>query len=518
MDIAERKKAMEMFKELLKEKNVSSNATWDQALRLVQADPRYNSQLRSLNEKKQAFNAYKVQRQREEKEEERRRLKQGKEELEKFLLSCEHMNSMIKYARAEKMFAHLQVWLNVPERDRRDLFNDAVVMLEKKEKEDAKNLRKRNIKVLKDILESMTRVTHKTRWSEAQKMLFKNQYFTQDMELQNMDKEDALIVFEDHIRTMEKDYIEDVEKKRRWVKRQERKNRDAYLCLLDELHDTGKLNSMSLWSTLFVTLSADERFNAMLSQQGSTPLDLFKLYVDDLKARYHDEKKIIKEILKEKKFEVEVSTTLEQLIELLSADKRMFGVDHWNVKLTFNSLMEKAEQRERDRLRDEAKKGKKVADAFKSMLRKYDVTDTTRFEDVRDKIAHEEVYTSIGDEKECERIFNDFLAQLQETCLHHVKKKKEKKRKSSRRSRSHSASPSAAAEENEDESRMSETDEGEIKPTKSSRRDDYADELRSEKRGEKNGGHEHQHDEQIKSSSSSKKHKKSKKRKRQKSV
>ena len=31
---------------------------------------------------------------------------------------------------------------------------------------------------------------------------------------------------------------------------------------------------------------------------GSTPLDLFKFYVEDLKARFHDEKKIIKDLLK----------------------------------------------------------------------------------------------------------------------------------------------------------------------------------------------------------------------------
>lgn len=31
---------------------------------------------------------------------------------------------------------------------------------------------------------------------------------------------------------------------------------------------------------------------------GSTPLDLFKFYVEDLKARFHDEKKVVKEILK----------------------------------------------------------------------------------------------------------------------------------------------------------------------------------------------------------------------------
>lgn len=45
----------------------------------------------------------------------------------------------------------------------------------------------------------------------------------------------------------------------------------------------------------------------MLGQPGSTPLDLFKFYVADLKSRFHDEKKIIKEILKEKAFEVQVN-------------------------------------------------------------------------------------------------------------------------------------------------------------------------------------------------------------------
>lgn len=36
-------------------------------------------------------------------------------------------------------------------------------------------------------------------------------------------------------------------------------------------------------------------------------MDLFKFYVEDLKSRFHDERKIIKEILKEKGFDVEVS-------------------------------------------------------------------------------------------------------------------------------------------------------------------------------------------------------------------
>lgn len=55
------------------------------------------------------------------------------------------------------------------------------------------------------------------------------------------------------------------------------------------------------------------RFTAMLGQPGSTPLDLFKFYVADLKSRFHDEKKIIKEILKEKLFEVQVMWFLKSV-------------------------------------------------------------------------------------------------------------------------------------------------------------------------------------------------------------
>jgi len=40
---------------------------------------------------------------------------------------------------------------------------------------------------------------------------------------------------------------------------------------------------------------------------GSTALDLFKFYVADLKSRFHEEEKIIKEILKENSFIIDVS-------------------------------------------------------------------------------------------------------------------------------------------------------------------------------------------------------------------
>ncbi len=138
-------------------------------------------------------------------------------------------------------------------------------------------------------------------------MLLDNPAFADDDELLAMDKEDALVVFEDHIRELEREEEQEKDKEKKQLKRQQRKNRDCFIECLDELHEAGKLTSMSLWVELYPNISGDLRFAQMLGQAGSTPLDLFKFYVEDLKSRYYQEKKIIKEILKEKGFEMQVS-------------------------------------------------------------------------------------------------------------------------------------------------------------------------------------------------------------------
>ena len=46
--------------------------------------------------------------------------------------------------------------------------------------EEMKALRKRNIKVFNEILDSMPHLTYRTTWSEAQQMLVDNPRFTDD--------------------------------------------------------------------------------------------------------------------------------------------------------------------------------------------------------------------------------------------------------------------------------------------------------------------------------------------------
>merc|ERR1712071_684332 len=135
------------------------------------------------------------------------------------------------------------------------------------------------------------------------------------------------------------------------------------------------------------------------------------------KSRFHDEKKIIKELLKEKAFEVDVNTTFEEFATVVSDDKRSHTLDGCNVKLTYNALVEKAE--------------------------------------ARDKLEGDPAFDSITLESERVRIFKDYQRDMEESCGHHhsrSKKNKKKDKKQNRRSSS-SKSPSTARSESRSKSR-----------------------------------------------------------------
>ncbi|XP_040601291.1 pre-mRNA-processing factor 40 homolog A isoform X8 [Mesocricetus auratus] len=446
-----KEEAKQAFKELLKEKRVPSNASWEQAMKMIINDPRYSA-LAKLSEKKQAFNAYKVQTEKEEKEEARSKYKEAKESFQRFLENHEKMTSTTRYKKAEQVFGEMEVWNAISERDRLEIYEDVLFFLSKKEKEQAKQLRKRNWEALKNILDNMANVTYSTTWSEAQQYLMDNPTFAEDEELQNMDKEDALICFEEHIRALEKEEEEEKQKTLLRERRRQRKNRESFQIFLDELHEHGQLHSMSSWMELYPTISSDIRFTNMLGQPGSTALDLFKFYVEDLKARYHDEKKIIKDILKDKGFVVEVNTTFEDFVAIISSTKRSTTLDAGNIKLAFNSLLEKAEAREREREKEEARKMKRKESAFKSMLKQAapPIELDAVWEDIRERFVKEPAFEDITLESERKRIFKDFMHVLEHECQHHHSKNKKHSKKSKKHHRKRSRSRSGSDSDDDD--------------------------------------------------------------------
>ena len=63
-----------------------------------------------------------------------------------------------------------QLWKSVPDNERRDIYDDVVFTLSKREKEESKIMKKRNMKCLAEILDAMANIGHRTTWIQAQQM------------------------------------------------------------------------------------------------------------------------------------------------------------------------------------------------------------------------------------------------------------------------------------------------------------------------------------------------------------
>ncbi|VDM62408.1 unnamed protein product [Angiostrongylus costaricensis] len=459
-----KKRQAERFRDLLRDKynegKISSTCNWEHAVKHIQSDPRFRI-LTKVSEKKQLFNAWKVQRQKEERDEKRLAIKKAKEDLEKWLQDHPKMKPGLKYMRAREIFGKEAVWQAVHEDDRQDIFREALSYVTKRDADLNRETRKRNIKALAEILESMDQITYKTTWAQAQRLLIENPQFADDTTLQSMDKEDALIVFEEHIRQAEKEHAEIKEAEERRVKRQERKVREDFQKFLQQLHKKGELTSMSLWSSLYPVISSDPRFDAMLTQDGSTPLDLFKFYVEELKEQYGQDRRVIKDILSDQKKVVQVDTTFEEFSKWVTSAEKGLVVDYGNMKLCYNSLVEKAESKEREAEREEARKKRRQESEFRHLLRAQQpmVDANTEWTAVRGKIEKEKAFLVIDSEEIRLKYFEDYKRSLSEACSHHhsvSKKKKKDKKKRGKRSDKESDSESETREKKRRKKRMKE--------------------------------------------------------------
>lgn len=443
------KMLVETFRELMREKNISSTASWEFALKSISSDPRYEL-FRSHPERKQMFNSYKTQKAKEEREEQRLKAKRARENLEKYLQSSPLVNPNLRYRQAVELFRENEYWKAVPESDRREIFEDVAKYLADKEKKEAENLRRQNMTVLSDILDSMPTITYRTGWADAQQLLLDNPAFANNADLLNMDKEDALVIFTEHVRQLEQDEEEEKRNEKKRSLRQKRKNREKFEEFLDELHEQGKLTCVSKWCNLYQEISADPRFHLMITNfSGSTPLDLFKFYVDNLKRRYEEDKQAIKAILKERQFTVDCQTSFDDFLELLKEDAdRAAKLDASNVRMMYDKLFDRAKESEKERQRELNKSKRKLELQFVHALSRLDppIEESNSWEEVRFKIEHEEIFNEFS-EPERVHLFKSYIHSLEESCSHHhSKSRKQKRLKKSRHVHSSSSSISSEME------------------------------------------------------------------------
>ncbi|XP_070075269.1 pre-mRNA-processing factor 40 homolog A-like isoform X2 [Drosophila takahashii] len=128
--LKENQQSIDCFTWLLVSLNVPSNADWNQCVAIISKDPRY-SKFRNLQGRKKIFNEYKT--------------RQQGEELVQFLMS--KINSRMTYTQCEETFAETPTWMEVPEPQRRDIYQSCVFHVAQREKNEIRRLRNFEYKV-----------------------------------------------------------------------------------------------------------------------------------------------------------------------------------------------------------------------------------------------------------------------------------------------------------------------------------------------------------------------------------
>ncbi|KAH6785058.1 hypothetical protein C2S51_037513 [Perilla frutescens var. frutescens] len=416
---ATKQEAKNAFKALLESANVEADWTWDQAMRVIINDKRYGA-LKTLGERKQAFNEYLMQRKKIEAEERRLRQRKAKEEFMKMLEESEELTSSTRWSKAVTMFEDDKRFKAVElEVDREDLFRNYLVDLQKKEKAKAQEEYRQNRLEFKQFLESCGFIKVDSQWRKVQDLLEDDERCTR------LDKIDRLDIFQDYIRDLEKEEEEQKKRQKEQLRRAERKNRDAFRKMMEEHIAAGILNAKTYWRDYCQKVKDSEAYEAIASNiSGSTPKDLFEDVTEELEKKYDTDKTRIKDFLKQEKIAVASTWAFEDFKSSFGDNTVLPSISDINLQLLYEDLIDRAKEKEEK----EAKKRKRLAKDFTDKLctiKEINVLST--WEECKPLIEESSEYRSMGEEDFCREVFDEYISRLQEKVKEKERKREEEK-------------------------------------------------------------------------------------------
>ncbi|KAI4978761.1 hypothetical protein ZWY2020_015514 [Hordeum vulgare] len=386
--------AKNAFKSLLESANVQSDWSWDQAMRVIISDKRYGA-LKTLGERKQAFNEYLNQRKKIEVEERRVKQRKARDDFLTMLEECKDLTSSMRWSKAITMFGHDERF-NAVERpkEREDLFENYLVELQKKAN---------------------------TQWRKVQDRLEDDERYTR------LEKIDRLDVFQDYIRHLEKEEEEQKRIQKEQLRRQERKNRDDFRKMMEEHVADCTLNAKTYWRDYCSQVKDSRAYLAVASNlSGSMPKELFDDVMEELDKQYQDDRALIKDEVKSGKVPMMSSWTLEDFQAAVTEHEKCKGVSKINIKLIYEDLIERLKEKDLK----EAKKRQRLGDNFLDLLYSIkEITAASTWDDSKSLFDDTQEYRDLGGETYAKELFEEYIVRLKERLKEKERMREEEKAK-----------------------------------------------------------------------------------------
>lgn len=427
------------FVKLLRRSNVGADWTWEKTMRTIIKEPQYRA-LKDPKDRKAAFDKYIVELKQQEQEKAKDRIAKLRQDFSVMLKSHPEIKFYTRWKTARRIIEGETIFRSTSNEDeRRQLFDEYIYELRKAEQEREQRTRKEAIDELVGLLKSLNMEPY-TRWSEAQTIIQQSEQFQSEEKFQALSKLDVLSAFESHIKVLEREFNDKRQRQKTMKNRKERKNREAFSALLNQLRSKGDIRPGTKWKQVYPLIKDDERYQNMLGQSGSTPLDLFWDIVEEMERDIRLKRNTAQDVMDEKRFDISESTSLQEFADFLKKDSRTAQYDQDTIAVLFEKLREKVVRRmEDDRYQQERHQRRKI-DALRSVIRHMEppveVNDT--YEKIRPRLERTEEFRALDSEDLRRTAFDKHIRRLKDKQEEREKEKerdKERDRKDKEKDR-----------------------------------------------------------------------------------
>ncbi len=294
----------EAFWAVLRERQVTSKFSWEEALRAIITHPNYKC-IPSLQERKASFTRFCEAMRAYEQEEERLQLEAKKEAFTAVLLTDARVDSRSSWQQIIDWYGESEVFKAIESsRNRLDVFDTVIAQLKEEEAAGLAKRRNSNFVLVSDLLKEMNVVLDTSKgtfpdWRQIKPVLVEKA--SSVPELAQLDPSELFKAFHDYLQAQFEDFERQRKQSREYHLQKEFRLRERFCYFLRSLSEDGRMTPFSTWANLYLShlkgVAEYEEFVGIYLY-GTTPLDSFYLVLNELQQRYSTDRVIIAEFLK----------------------------------------------------------------------------------------------------------------------------------------------------------------------------------------------------------------------------
>ncbi|KAG4303123.1 hypothetical protein PCANB_000517 [Pneumocystis canis] len=403
------------FIKMLKRCGVSPDWTWEQTMRTAIKQPQYRA-IKDPVQRKLTFEKYVKEIRKQESDKEHDRMTKLRIDFNRMLKMHPEIKYYTRWSVARNILDGETAFKATDNEDeRRQLYDEYITELRRIENEAEHKARNEAMDAFSALLESL-KLKPYSRWSSAQVKFREHPEFKSNPKFQILSNLDILIVYESHIKELERAYVDERQANKAKKHRAERKNREAFVDLLQNLYHEKKIGPGTKWMTIYPLIKNDIRYKNMLGQPGSTPLDLFWDIVEEAEREMRHKRNIAHDIMEEQKFDFNEKTTLPQFTEIIRKDKKGLEFSESTLSFIYDMLRERFLRKLEDEKRNDERRQKRRINALRYLIKHLrppvQLDDT--WLDVRKRIEHTEEFLAVDSEENRELAFKKQMRRLKE--------------------------------------------------------------------------------------------------------